>query len=548
MPPAASPTSPKARGDKCLDCNISSRNYGLVGVPGKRWCLECSKSHTADGEQVENKNLHQMCEDCMVVRKSFGVVGGPPRWCSQCSKRHASEGQITSERHKSEGQITAQSQRWSAAEDKQLREAVEMCGTGKWDAKASAFGTDRTCKALRARWKLLRPHQENNDTAADESPVDCAPANLAEMSKLCEDCGVKSNSFGFETDMKRRWCSGCAERYKCKGIMVNVSKVQKQARQQQRMQQQHSSSSSSQDLAGLSSGVVDAAGPGASAAERKAAHIAAVAAKLKPAEKPLGKKPAENPPAQKEAAKEGTTKTGFARKVVRWTDEEHAILKSTVLGCPTPLDWTHIAAEFTAISPVPSRTSNALMLQWYSKLRHSAALRPAHLGAARPAAKNMRRAEESDEEDSEEEVSEEEENENEEQENSEEEESEEEDSEEAKREHAAAALGARARQGTKNAAKSKATRLCEDCGLYSKNFALPNEGVRRWCGGCAKTHGAVNAGTLKSKLNTSGRQLAEASSVIKPGAQLKVVVGDEKGKKPAPLPAVCCRVKTRDFL
>ena len=36
-------------------------------------------------------------------------------------------------------------------------------------------------------------------------------------------------------------------------------------------------------------------------------------------------------------------------------------------------------------------------------------------------------------------------------------------------------------------------RMCEDCGVVSRNFALPKEGISRWCGGCAKTHGAVNA-------------------------------------------------------
>lgn len=77
-----------------------------------------------------------------------------------------------------------------------------------------------------------------------------------------------------------------------------------------------------------------------------------------------------------------------------------------MLGCPSPLDWTRITAEFTVISPVPPRTSNALMLQWYSKVRHNSSLRPADLNA--PRAAKRRAEEEGSEEESEEEGSEEE--------------------------------------------------------------------------------------------------------------------------------------------
>jgi len=34
-------------------------------------------------------------------------------------------------------------------------------------------------------------------------------------------------------------------------------------------------------------------------------------------------------------------------------------------------------------------------------------------------------------------------------------------------------------------------KLCEDCGLLSKNYGTPQECIRRWCSGCAKQHGAV---------------------------------------------------------
>ena len=34
--------------------------------------------------------------------------------------------------------------------------------------------------------------------------------------------------------------------------------------------------------------------------------------------------------------------------------------------------------------------------------------------------------------------------------------------------------------------------LCEDCGQKYPNFGLAAEKRRRWCGGCAASHGAVN--------------------------------------------------------
>ena len=40
---------------------------------------------------------------------------------------------------------------------------------------------------------------------------------------------------------------------------------------------------------------------------------------------------------------------------------------------------------------------------------------------------------------------------------------------------------------------------CEDCQLTSKNYGLPGQGTRRWCGKCAKKHGGVLMGNVQDR-------------------------------------------------
>ena len=39
--------------------------------------------------------------------------------------------------------------------------------------------------------------------------------------------------------------------------------------------------------------------------------------------------------------------------------------------------------------------------------------------------------------------------------------------------------------------RQKLDKMCEDCGLVSKNYGTIEENLRRWCANCAKKHGAV---------------------------------------------------------
>ena len=39
--------------------------------------------------------------------------------------------------------------------------------------------------------------------------------------------------------------------------------------------------------------------------------------------------------------------------------------------------------------------------------------------------------------------------------------------------------------------KGKWDPMCEDCGEKHKNYSMPTEQIRRWCGSCAPKHGAI---------------------------------------------------------
>ena len=50
-------------------------------------------------------------------------------------------------------------------------------------------------------------------------------------------------------------------------------------------------------------------------------------------------------------------------------------------------------------------------------------------------------------------------------------------------------------------------RLCEDCGLKARNFGLPAEGKKRWCGGCAKRHTPGVVDVAKRSRQEGNREL-----------------------------------------
>eukprot|EP01052_Picozoa_sp_SAG31_P007093 SAG31_NODE_334_length_17513_cov_10.799989_1_plen_474_part_00 len=53
-------------------------------------------------------------------------------------------------------------------------------------------------------------------------------------------------------------------------------------------------------------------------------------------------------------------------------------------------------------------------------------------------------------------------------------------------------------------------KLCEDCGLLSRSFSLSSDTIRRWCGNCAKKHGAFK----HAKKCTSTTEPSAASAVV----------------------------------
>ena len=207
------PKPPKATRKMCEDCQARDPSFGLAGERKRRWCYGCALPRASRHEAVVSlKAAHGQPPGRPIVKTHSIPTYLPAGWsvhyhCSSAFEEPVRP--VAGSRTSPKPTQTSIAVMAPTIGGKAIRQYVNLCEDCR--LKSATYGLDSERKR---RWctACATLHHE---------------AVLLKKRKLCEDCQQRDPSFGLASDRKRRWCGKCAQHHEQSTVLKRSGRARR---------------------------------------------------------------------------------------------------------------------------------------------------------------------------------------------------------------------------------------------------------------------------------------------------------------------------------